>query len=206
MRRRAQFDYAALLSDVGRRTEAISLLLTMIEQCGDDPIVGKKAADAVKAIASPEQAEEAYSLLASRFPADGSVWLRLGDTRFAADKDGPALDAYRRAVKVDPGNADAQNAVTRVEDVLSLDPARRGLSIRERARRWDEILRRVLATAADCGYSQQTERVKSLLSSRAPSLAVSDQKMEAALRIWQSVGHTCQKDAALSHIMSKFRE
>lgn len=205
-RRSAQFDYADLLSETGRRGEAISLLLAMIEQNGDDPVIGKKAADTVRAIASPEQAEEAYSMLASRFPADSGVWLRLGDTRFAADKDRPALDAYRRAVKVDPENTDAQGAVTRVEDVLSLDPTRRGLSVRERARRWDEILRRVLAAAAGCGESPETARARPLLKKRAFSLEVSDWKMEAALRIWQSAVPSCKTDAVLSHIMSKLRE
>ena len=107
-RRIAQLKYAALLSDAGRRGEAISLLLSMIEQHGDDPAVGKKAADTVKAIGSPEQVEQAYAALASHFPADASVWLRLGDARFAAEQDVPALDAYRFAAKADPGNAETR--------------------------------------------------------------------------------------------------
>ena len=142
--RSAQLRYAALLSDAGRRGEAISLLLSMIEQHGDDPAVGKKAADMVKAIGSPQQVEQAYAALASHYPADASVWLRLGDARFAAEEDVPALDAYRFAAKADPGNADTGHAVARVEEILRLDPTRRGLSVRERARRWDEILQRVL--------------------------------------------------------------
>ena len=56
-RRSAQLKYAALLTDAGRQGEAISLLLSMIEQHGDDPAVGKNAADTVKAIGSPEQVE-----------------------------------------------------------------------------------------------------------------------------------------------------
>ena len=116
----------------------------MIEQHGDDPAVGKKAADMVKAIGSPEQVEEAYAALASHFPADASVWLRLGDARFAAEKDVPALDAYRRAAKADPGNADARagGGSRRRDSSPGSDPAR--LAVRERARRWDEILQRVL--------------------------------------------------------------
>ncbi len=55
--RSAQLKYAALLSDAGRRSEAAALLLSMIEQHGDDPAFAKKAADMVKAIGSPEQLE-----------------------------------------------------------------------------------------------------------------------------------------------------
>jgi len=206
LRRAAQFDYATLLSDSGRRSEAISLLLTMIEQRGDDPAVGKRAADTVKAIGSPEQTEEAYSMLASRFPADASAWLRLGDARFEAGKERLALDAYRRAAKADPQNADAQNAVARTEDVLRLDPTRRGLSVRERARRWDDILQRVMAATASCAQSDEVEKAKILLKRRAFSIEASDRKMEAALKIWQDADASCKTDAVLTHILSKLRE
>lgn len=206
LRRSAQFEYAALLSDTGRRSEAISLLLTMIEQSGDNPVVAKRAADRVKAIGSPEQAEEACAMLASRFPADAGAWLRLGDVRFEAGKDRFALDAYRRAAKADLQNTDAQNAVARVEDVLRLDPTRRGLSVRDRARRWDEILQRVMAATAGCGQSEEIEKAKPLLKRRALSIEASDRKMEAALRIWNNAAGSCKTDPVLTHIMSKLRE
>jgi tetratricopeptide (TPR) repeat protein len=202
----AQLEYAALLSDAGRKNEAVSLLLSIIEQRGGNPDAGKKAADAVAAIGAPEQAEEAYAALASRFPADASVRLRLGDAKLAADKDIPALDAYRSAVKADPENADARRAVARVEEILRLDPTRRGLSVRERARRWDGILQRVVEQAAVCGPSPQIEKAKPLLKKRAASLDASDQKLEAALDIWNAEAASCKTDAVLIHILSKLGE
>lgn len=206
LRRSAQLEYATLLSDAGRRNEAISLLLSIIEQRGDDPVLGKKAADAVKVIGSPAQVEEAYAALASRFPGDSGVWLRLGDARFAMDKDNLALNAYRRAATADPGNAEAQRAAALVEDVLRTDPTRRGLSVRERARRWDEILQRVISAVAVCGTSPEIEEAKPLLKERAVSLEVSDQKMETALNIWKSAATSCKTEAVLTHILAKLGE
>ena len=205
-RRIAQLEYAGLLRDAGRRSEAISFLLSMIEQRGDDPALAKKAADMVKTIGTPEQAEEAYAALANHFPADASVWLRLGDARFAAGKDALALDAYRRAAKIDPENTYAHQAAARVEDVLRVDPTRRGLSVRERARRWDEIFRRVLAAVAACGPSPEVEKAKPLLRKRAVSLEVSDQKMETALSIWKGAAASCKTDAVLTHVLAKLAE
>jgi len=202
-RRSAQLRYADLLSEAGRRSEAISLLLGMIEQHGDDPGLGMRAAEMVRAIGSPEQVETVYSALARRFPADSSVWLRLGDARFAVDKDTAALDAYRRAVSADPGNAEAQRAAAHVEQVLRLDPTRRGLSVRERARRWHEILQRVVDAAAICGSTTEIARAGPLLTQRVLSLELTDRKMEAASRIWQSTAAPCKTDAVLSHILSK---
>ena len=205
-RRAAQFKYAGLLNDAGRQGEAIALLLSMIEQHGDDPTVGKKAADMVKALGTPAQVEEAYAALASRFPADASVWMKLGDARFAAENDMPALEAYRFAAKAEPENVDAGHAVARVEEILRLDPTRRGLAVRERAQRWDEILQRVLAAAAACGTSPEIEKAGSLLKKRSVSLEATDQKMQAALSIWKAAPASCKTDAVLIHILSKVAE
>jgi len=206
LRRSTQFEYARLLSDSGRRSEAVSILLTIIEQSGDNPALGKKAADTVKTIGSLEQAQEAYQMLASRFPADPGVWLRLGDTSFQAGKEQLALDAYRRAAKVDPRNEDARNAVARVEAVLRLDPTRRGLTVRERAGRWNEILRRVVAATAACGPSEEIGKAKLLLKKRSFSIEASDRKMDVALRIWRDTATACKTDPLLAHIMSKLNE
>ena len=201
-----QLRYAALLSDAGRRGEAISLLQSMIEQHGDDPAIGKKAADMVHAIGSAQQVEQAYTALASHYPADASIWLRLGDARFAAEEDVAALDAYRLAAKANPGNADIGHAVAHVEEILRLDPTRRGLSVRERARRWDEILQRVLTAVAVCGPSSEIEKAQRLLKKRSASLEVSDQKMQTALNIWKAAPASCKTDAVLTHILPKIVE
>jgi CIC family chloride channel protein len=205
-RLKTQIRYAVVLSEAGRKGEAIPLLLSMIAQHGDDAAVGKRAADLVKEIGTPEQAEEAYVSLAALFPADASVWLRLGEARFAADKDVQALDAFRRAVKADPEDEDARQAVTRVEDALQIDPTRRGLSVKERARRWDEILQRVLAAASKCESSPEVEKAKPLMNQRAASLELSDRKMEAALSVWKGLPAGCRTDAVLTHIVAKAGE
>lgn len=205
-RRSTQLKYAALLSDTGRQSEAISLLLAMIEQRGDDPVVGKKAADMVKAIGTPEQIEQAYTALSSHFPADVSVWLRLGDARYTAGKDTQALAAYRSAAKADPENADAQRALARLEDVLRLDPTLRGLSVRERAGRWAEILQRVLNAVAPCEQSPEIEKATMLLKKQAVSIEISDQRMNAAKSIWLNADVACKADPVLAHIMSKTEE
>jgi hypothetical protein len=131
--------------------------------------------------------------------------MSLGDIRFAADEDTPALDAYRHAAEADPGDVNARAAAARLEEILRLDPTRKGLSVRQRARRWDEILQRVLAAASACGSSPEIEKATQLLKKPAVSLEVSDQKMETALRIWKAAPASCKTDAVLDHILSKLQ-
>lgn len=206
LRWNAQFAYATLLGDTGKTSEAVSQLMLLIEQKGDDPGLARKAADAVKSIGSPQQVEEAMRLLTKQFPADGSAWLRLGDARFSADKDASALEAYRTAAQIDSGNDEAKQAVARVEQVLRLDPTRRGLPVRERARRWDLILHRVLEEMDQCGASAMADKARPLLKKRAASLALSDEKMTAANKLWLKAPAECRTDPVLRHIMAKLRE
>jgi len=206
LHRNAQLEYATLLSDAGRKAEAIPALLAIIEHVGDDPALSRKAADLVKRIGSPEEAEEAYTALANHFPADATAWMRLGDARFAQNKVPTALDAYRSANKADAGGVDAQAGVMRVEEVLRLDPTRRGLTVRDRARRWDEILDRVVNAVAACGTSPEIEKAKPLAKKHAASLEVTDQKMDAAINLWRAAPDACKSDSVLNHIMSTLIE
>jgi len=206
-RRKAQLDYASLLSESGRRNEAITLLLSVIEQRGDDLHTSRQAAQQVSAIGSPEQMEQAYEALTGHFPADSSAWLRLGDARFSLGKDKLALDAYERGAAADPNSSDARRSISYVEEVLRLDPTRRGLSVRERALRWEEILGRVVSVASVCGPDRIAEQVKPLLNKHGVNLEVADQKMTAALNVWHALPASCQAtDAAVDHIMAKIGE
>lgn len=206
LRRSAEFEYAELLDEMGHSSEAVSTLLAIIPQSGDDPASAKKAAAAISSVGSREQAEEAFQLLARMFPSDISVWMRLGDTRFAAGKDRSALEAYQRASDVDGTNSEARVAVLRVQEVLRLDPTRAGLSVRERARRWDEVLSRVVAAVSECGDSPELGKAKSLLGKQPASIEALDARMEAARVIWQAAEPACKGDVVLTQIMSRLRD
>jgi len=205
-RKEIQIAYAQVLADVGRRSEAGSVLLSIIEQSGNDAFFGKKAAEAVRAIGSPEQVEAAYAALAMRFPADSSIWLMLGNARFAAGKDDSALEAYRNAVKADGSSEDATHSVARVEEILRLDPTPRGLSIRERANRWNLILQRILAVDAVCAPSEELDQASALLKRRAASLETLDKKVDGAKEIWGRIAPSCATDEVLGHIMTKLNQ
>lgn len=205
-RKNAQIAYADLLADVGRRGEAISVLLSIIEQSGNDAFIGKRAADIVMKIGSLDQIEEAYATLSIHFPSDPGIWLKLGDTRFAASKDAAALEAYRNAAKADPDNKDAQLSATRLDEVLRLDPTQRNLSVRDRARRWDSVLQRILAAGDTCVPAHEAEKANVLLKQRTVSLEALDKKVDAAKEIWQRAAPSCKTDAVLIHIMSKLKQ
>jgi len=144
--------------------------------------------------------------LAVHFPADSGVWLKLGDARFAANKDSPALDAYQHALKADPDNSDAQALVALVEETLQLDPTPRGLSVRERGNRWNEVLGRVVAGAGACSGSAEIDKGKALLKKHDASVETVDQKMQTAVKVWKQMSPSCKNDAVLVHVMAKLAD
>jgi hypothetical protein len=177
------------------------VLMSIIDQHGDDPAVGKKAADTVKRIGTPQEFEQAALILSTRFPADPGVWLRVAEARAALAEDGLALQAYQKALQFDPGDLDVRRGVEQTEAILRLDPTRKGLSARERAGRWTEILRRMAAGAEACGQPQVSAAIRPLLSAAVPV----DKKMEQARTLWPQL-KGCNTDTALPRLMARIDE
>jgi cytochrome c-type biogenesis protein CcmH/NrfG len=48
-------------------------------------------------------------------PSDAESWMRIGLLLSSAGSAGEAADALRRALAIDPGNAEAEDALRRIE-------------------------------------------------------------------------------------------
>lgn len=202
----AQFAYARLLAAEGRANEAFSLLLTVMDRRNDDPAIGKSAIEILTTVGTPDQVEQASVLLTKHFPSNSKAWMLLGNARLAAAKETAALAAYREAVKMDPANSEAKIAAMNVDEILRIDPNARWLSVRERASRWNEILRRVIKAAANCGKSLQLDAAATLMKNRALTIEATDHKRDTVLQLWQSMDERCKSDQAVAHVLAKFKE
>lgn len=206
VRRRAEFEYAQLLIQLNRPSEALAGLTALIERVGDDPHLGKRAANLIRANGTPQQAEAAYSKLAARYPFDAEIWRTLGDVREAAGNDAGALEAYRKAATADPGDAELTRLADVLENAQAIDPTRRNLSIRARAQRWNAILERVAAAAQPCSSPAELAEARTLLKRNTTSLTVLDRKQAAAIALWHRLPPGCRSDQVLSHVLAKVRE
>ena len=155
---------------------------------------------------SAAQAEAAYAALAGHFPADAGVWFRLGEVRYEANQEVAARQAFQKALAAGSRSEEAERALLRTEEVLRLDPTRRGLPVRQCAKRWDEFLQRVYSAALSCGPTPELEAAKPLLKRPALTLEASDRKMEAVLAIWKTAGEKCKADPVAVHILAKLGE
>ena len=201
----AQLEYALLLYQSGKASQATTSLLSLIEQSGDFQAAGEKAADTIQQFDSSTRAEEAYTLLAERFPANSAIWTNLARSRFSNGKELNALQAYREAARLSPDSDAIRSSLALVEKVLNLDPGRPRLSLRERGRRWNEILAILIQETSACGESPEHQLAKRLLNTKNLSLEVLDRKVAAVLELWDTTADACKQDPALSRILSRLR-
>lgn len=199
----AQMEYASWLYQEKRRTEGTLLLLSLIEQSGDDPATGRDAAEAIRKSDSMIRTEEAYTLLADRFPADSGILAKLAESRLANGKELQALETYRRARKQNPNSAEIHTALEQAELIVKLDPGQRGLSLRARGQRWSDLLSLVLQESAPCGDSKDTPQARRLSRTQSTRLELVDEKMAAVLALWNSMDSRCKQNPVLTHILSR---
>jgi len=202
----AELDYASWLYESKRKTEATLLLLSVIEQSGDDPGTGKRAAEAIRQRDGMNRVEEAYALLAERFPADAGNLMNLAEARLVNGKESQALETYRQASKLSPENPEIREGFTRAETIVKLDPGQRGLSLRERGRRWSKLLALTLAALADCEEPAGMQEAKRLAADKYGRVNLIDEKMNAVLSLWRETEPACRQNPVLLHILSRIKQ
>jgi tetratricopeptide (TPR) repeat protein len=200
-RQQTLLEFVTLLVESGQRREAASRILAALNDDSIGPSFGRELANLLKLSGSPEQVETAYSTLTTRFSSDVESWIGLGDTRFDANKDSLALEAYRKAATLRPGDADTSVRVALVEEIRQLDPTLPNTSARVRAQRWDSILQRLLDAGEACAPPNLREKAK-VAQKTSSSLAALDQKAKAAEELWDTVSE-CKADPVLAHIFGR---
>lgn len=191
-RNEAEIAYAAMLYREGHRAEATLLLVNVIEQSGGNLQAGARAAAMIASNDTPARAEEAYTLLAERFPADGQVWAKLGEARLANGKKAEALAAWIEAARHQPEDAAVRRKARMLAAVVQLDPARPSLTLAQRARLWRGLEAAVRDVARGCGVSTTTR-------------ARSTDLMQSTLEQWDELPQECRKDETLTAVLEAFR-
>jgi hypothetical protein len=119
------------------------------------------------------------------------------------DEEG-GLVAYHKAAELDPVNGELQGLVAELEEVRGLDPTRRRLSTRERARRWARVLERLVERLESCGADVDLAQARGLFRQKRMSLETVDQMQTTAVELWG--GTKCREDRVLGRVFAKIPE
>jgi tetratricopeptide (TPR) repeat protein len=196
----AQLEFIRYLSRSGRSNQVVGQILETADET-TDPKVRSELAAILMRHGSPQHATELLNQALETEPKNVQLWMQLGDVQFAGGQFADAEAAFRRALRLAPGDAAALQKTQAASEVRSLDPTQVRLTSRERWARSRQVLQRATAALSRCTGVQDTplppdvstdlESVQALLKTRYRRGAESTQFLETADRVWAARQKLC---------------
>jgi tetratricopeptide (TPR) repeat protein len=202
---RVRFELAELLARRNSKAELLAELLPLQEEASPDADTQAKLARLYMIAGSPARAETIFRELVHSSPQDAEAHKGLGDAEFALGNYAAAQSAFVSSLRMAPGAPDAASTRKDLEitdQVLNLDPMRRGLGGQERYRRSVHVLQLVLDRATQCMTAAHAQTAKPLLDSAEAALTrqvaangqteATEANLDAAEKLWQAGKADCK--------------
>jgi tetratricopeptide (TPR) repeat protein len=197
---KARFELADFLATRNSKAELLAELLPLQEQASQDAATQTRLARLYMTAGAPARAATIFRTLAHAHPGDFEAREELAAAEFAV-RDFPAAQSdLIAALRLRPDDDKARSMLELCDQVLNLDPLRRGLDGQERYRRSLQVLQLVADKAAQCPASSDLmdeiqAALKSHVQTTAQSAAV-ETNLELAGKLWQSERTKCAWDAS----------
>jgi len=215
-----RFELADLLARRNSKAQLLAELLPLQEEASPDADTQARLARLYMIAGSPSRAETIFRELVHASPQDAAAHKGLGDAEFALGNYTAAQPAFVSSLRLAPGAPDAvstRKALELTDQVLNLDPMRRGLSGQERYQRSVHVLQLVLDRATQCMTPAHAQAEKPLLDSANAALTrrvaangqieATEADLDAAEKLWQAEKTDCKPaataDDPLQLVLSK---
>ena len=209
----ARLELIQALGAAGRKQQAQAELLSMLAAAPGDLTVKQQMAPLLLHFGLPKEAAGVLQDITQRDSQNEMAWASLGEAEYAVGDFPAARDALLAALRLNPNDTAAQKRLDVCNQVMALDPMRRGLPAAERFRRSQEILAGVLDVLDDCPppdlkAQMEAARASLITRQRPPTYSdATDANTTLAEHLWAAVPKSCgalpPHDAPLSTIMSR---
>ncbi len=215
----ARFELVDLLSNHGRKKEALAELLELAGDAPDDPDTQRRIANLVLANGAPRNAADIFQSIVNNSPNDAAAWHGLGETQFLLGDYLSARNSFHRALRWNAKDEAARKRAAECDEIVSLDPTLPKLSSRQRYERARDLLLRNRTGLDDCltsngaanaqGPSDLSEAADALLKATSRRRSEEDalKVLNTAQDMWKSWESRCptaaRSDEALSLVMAK---
>ena len=202
---RVRFELADLLARRNSKAELLAELLPLQEEASPDTATQASLARLYMIAGSPVRAETIFRKLADASPLDPEAHIGLGHAEFALGNYAAARSAFISSLRLAPnaaGAAGARKALEISDQVLNLDPMRRGLGGQERYQRSVYVLQQVIERGVQCMTPAHALAAKGLIDSanaaltrRLPSggqTEAAEANLDAAEKLWQAAKADCK--------------
>jgi tetratricopeptide (TPR) repeat protein len=202
-RLQARLELIELLANHDKKKDLLSELLALQDEAGGDIGILKRVAPLYLAAGSPGHASEVFRDILRSEAGNADAYAGLGEASFATGNYRAAEDDFRNAVWLDPRNQQFRTRLDLCRRVLQLDPTRRGLSMRDRFRRSQEVLKLAADDLVQCsasGVPQPTQELLGLAGEQLRRQVKAFQQNDAieanlglAERLWRARTEECKR-------------
>jgi tetratricopeptide (TPR) repeat protein len=203
-RYRARTELIRFLATAGERTQARAEVLALAADIPKDPALQIQAGALLTEHGLLHEAADLFRKLIATGPPDAAEYDGLGEALFLSGNYDEARSAFRKATSINAGDSVAANRAELAERIIGLDPTALGLSSRERFRRSEEFLRRIVQQVSACRDAMGAgepeagtvdARAKAALGRSARPRSYSDAadaNIEMAMEVWRQRPKPCQ--------------
>lgn len=194
-RRAARWELVNLLAAHGRRNEAVGELIQLYASAPVDPTERERIGSRLLSYGATSEAKRVFTDVLKASPQEGAAHRGLAQVAFAEADYVQARHEYARAVRLNKNDGESTAGLALTNDIIDIDPLLPAISVPERERRSQNLLRRVLKDLANCPRAE-TEAAQKLLA-RPPKRGDESGTawQEAAQQLWSERGAACGANA-----------
>jgi tetratricopeptide (TPR) repeat protein len=213
---KARFELADLLASRNSKAELLAELLPLQDEAPRDPATQEKLGRLFLIAGSSARAAATFRDLAHIGPDNPAAQEGLGEAEMASGDCAAARSAFNTALRLRPEDQHARKSLDVCEQVLSLDPLRRGIDAQERYHRSVRLLRAVTDRVNRChpgttGISDLTDAAHAALARKlrpAEQNEAVESNVDLAGKVWQTEQSECHLatasgDEALEMVLAR---
>jgi tetratricopeptide (TPR) repeat protein len=208
------------LGKAGRRDLAQAELLALKSEMPRDPAVRRRIGHLFLTFGMPAESINIFRDLLKTNKTDDESYAALGEAELAMDDLSAAQSAFHSAVRREPENATYQARAEFLDEIVSMDPAMRGLDPGQRYRHSRNLLDAALAAldrCRDASSAQATDLVHDAMDKARRALQRSakprsyneatDANVELSRKLWNERAKDCgapgPSEQALSRVIAE---
>ena len=200
-RLKVRFELVGLLARQSDKQELLAELLPLQDEAPDDLETRKRIGQLFLSAGSPARAADVFQAVLRRDPEDPEVYAGLGEAEFTRGNYQTARTGFLQASRLKPDDKEIAKRLDLSEQILSLDPTRRGLSSKDRYQRSLKLIALALDRTKQCPASSSLPALQDLMDAAGRALkarlaesgqnAAIEANLDLAEQLWQAGGETC---------------
>jgi len=200
-RLRARFELIDLLVRRNSKEDLLAELLPVQDEAPQDLTVRARMGRLFLRAGSPLRAAEVFRGILHEAPANADAYAGLGEAEFAQGNYRAAQRDFQTTLRLAPDDQADRKRLDLCNELLALDPSRRGLGPEERLSRSRKLVQLTLEETSQCLGQNPSPEIRGWLNQAAKALkahvnsahqnAVSESNLDLAEQIWQAGGKEC---------------